>query len=466
MDASGGERVREDPIREENMSLVDGLQKVGSHTSAEREGRFLHRMKRWAIPPAVFLVVFAVHVLSEVKTSYDSRWSVYVAMSILAEGNTDLDEYEEVISNKGDYAIEKVNGRKYDLFPVGTPLLAAPFVGAIDICYRAVRGYGLRETLERGRTSSIERFIASVVVAACAVLVYAIAKARRLGVWKALLLVFLFAFCTSAWSVASRALWQHGPSMLMLTLALYLLLLAERRPNLVQFAALPLAFSYVVRPTNCVPAVILCTFVLLSYRRHFLRFVLWGMVVAVPFIVFNLVVYGRLLSVYYLPRRLVGSPHVLEALAGNLVSPARGLFVYSPVLVFALLGVVFKIRSRRIDRLDGSLTAIILLHWLLISSFPHWWAGASYGPRFFCDVIPFFVYLLIPVLERLRRPTRGWGVVLVSTFFLLTAMSFLVHFRGAMHASVWRWNATPIAVDQKPGRVWDWTDIPFLRREQ
>ncbi len=24
--------------------------------------------------------------------------------------------------------------------------------------------------------------------------------------------------------------------------------------------------------------------------------------------------------------------------------------------------------------------AILLLHWLIISSFPHWWAGHSYGP--------------------------------------------------------------------------------------
>jgi hypothetical protein len=54
-----------------------------------------------------------------------------------------------------------------------------------------------------------------------------------------------------------RALWQHGPSMLMLTLALWLIVVAHERPWVVQFASLPLAFSYVVRPTNVVSIVFL-----------------------------------------------------------------------------------------------------------------------------------------------------------------------------------------------------------------
>lgn len=46
-----------------------------------------------------------------------------------------------------------------------------------------------------------------------------------------LLTVFIFAFCTSAWSTGSRALWQHGPSMLMLSAALYLILSAREKPH-------------------------------------------------------------------------------------------------------------------------------------------------------------------------------------------------------------------------------------------
>ncbi|HLE04054.1 MAG TPA: hypothetical protein VI729_05495, partial [Anaerolineales bacterium] len=42
----------------------------------------------------VFLVVFVGHFTSGNITSTDSRWTVYTAMSVIKEGDTDLDEYE------------------------------------------------------------------------------------------------------------------------------------------------------------------------------------------------------------------------------------------------------------------------------------------------------------------------------------------------------------------------------------
>src|SRR5262249_38064441 len=144
------------------------------------------------------------------------------------------------------------------------------------------------------------------------------------------------AFGTAAWSTASRALWQHGPSMLMLTLALYLIVRARERPWIAQLAGLPLAFAYVIRPTNSLSILLLSAFVFLTYRRYFLRYVAGGLMVAVPFFLYNLAVYGAPLSPYYLPDRIGSNPAFLEALAANLVSPARGLFFASPVLLFAL----------------------------------------------------------------------------------------------------------------------------------
>src|SRR5207248_2106541 len=98
----------------------------------------------------------------------------------------------------------------------------------------------------------VEIFAASGMVAITAVLLYLIARRSRLSAPSALAIALIFAFGTSAWSTASRALWQHAPSMLMLTAALYLLVLAQepssrwnsdyRRLRLVQFASLPLAF--------------------------------------------------------------------------------------------------------------------------------------------------------------------------------------------------------------------------------
>ncbi|KPJ54855.1 MAG: hypothetical protein AMS16_04440 [Planctomycetes bacterium DG_58] len=423
----------------------------------------MSRLKRIALLLGIFAVVFSAHLISPVVNMADSRWVIHTAMSIVAEGNTDLNEYEQLLAEQNYYHIEEISGRRYAAYPIGPSLMVVPFVAARDVYFRVVHGYRLQKHISQGIPFKFEKFIASVLVALTAVLMYLIAGRRLKSVPQRLVIVFVFAFCTSAWSTASRALWQHGPSMLMLSATLYLILLAEDRPKFVPFAGLPLAFSYVVRPTNIVPIVVLSLLILLRHRRYFLRFVICATVVWVPFVVFNFVVYGKPLSWYYMPGRIGRHAQFLEALAGNLVSPARGLFLFSPVLILCVLGLIFRSKEKRMGALDVSLLVILLLHWLVISSFPHWWAGHSFGPRFFCDMIPFFMWFLIPVVERFRRPVHGRLIALVSTFVCLTAVSFFVHFRGANHSSTYWWNAKPNNIDRHPERLWDWSDVQFLR---
>ena len=103
-------------------------------------------------------------------------------------------------------------------------------------------------------TSAIaEIVIASVFVAIITVLIWLIFR-RYLPDWISILMALLFAFGTPAWSTYSRALYQHGPLALMLALTLYLLTLSERKPGLVSWTAIPLAFGYFIRPTGVLPA--------------------------------------------------------------------------------------------------------------------------------------------------------------------------------------------------------------------
>lgn len=251
--------------------------------------------------------------------------------------------------------------------------------------------------------------------------------------------------------------------MLMLTITLYLILLAKNRAWLVQFASIPLVFSYVVRPTNSISILLLTIFVLIQYRQYFLRYLCWAMTIAIPFLLFNLSVYHSLLSTYYLPQKVASNPHLLEALAGNLISPGRGLFVFSPVLLFSICGIALRIKNRELDKLDCILIAILFLHWVTISSFAKWWAGHSFGARFFSDTIPYFMYFLIPVvaiIPGLKGMTKG---LLASIVVCSVVISFLIHYRGATDWDVHVWNEDPVGVDDNPARVWDWCDIQFLR---
>lgn len=411
----------------------------------------------------IFLVVFLTHFFSQITPLCDSRWSVYTTMSIMREGNTDLDEYSEIIKKHKNYMIEKIDDHIYTVYPIGTSAISIPLVFIVEKFANRSLGIPLDKLVYLGIPYGIETFVASIIIALSSVLIFHIAFLLLGNRKHAILIVFIFAFCTSSWSTATRALWQHGPSILLLSFSLYLILLAKGRPWIVQFVSIPLAFSYVVRPTNSISILMFTIFILILYRKYFFYYCLWSLIVFVPFIIFNLNVYHSVLSPYYSPNVLVTNPHFFEALAGNLVSPGRGLFLFSPVFLFAVCGIFFKIRDKQINMLDYFLIAIICMHLIVISSFSCWWAGHSFGPRFLSDMIPYLVYFLVPVVEKIPTIRGVKKIGLVSIFLLSVAVSFFIHFRGANRLEVHVWNAEPINVDSKPARVWDWGDIQFLR---
>ncbi len=417
-----------------------------------------------ALSILIFLAVLLVHLSSIVTHSYDSRWSIHTAMSILKEGNTDLDEYAELIGTVFEYTptTEIIDGHVYYLYPIGSSLLAVPFVFAIDQIAGRVLSVDMAEYVKHTIPADVERFIACVVVALTAMLIYRIARLflRRSS---SLVLVFVFAFCSSAWSTASRGLWQHGPSMLMLTATLYLILRAKRRPALIQFASLPLAFSYVIRPTNSISLILLTAFVFVEYRRYFWRYLLWALPIAVPFVIYNLSLYHAVLPGYYRWYQSFSISTLPEALIGHLISPARGLFIYSPIFLLSILGAISKFRQKSFERLDYALISIILLHWIIVSAWPVWWGGSSFGPRILTDLIPYLVYWLIPAMAGLSKVKGKQKAAIASASLWMVGMSFFVHYRGANVLDVLEWDTWPVNVDWRPSRVWDLRDIQFLR---
>src|SRR5437879_5683562 len=93
----------------------------------------------WAA--ALFAIVFFVHSHCPIATLYDSRWTIPVALSLLDRGDTNLDEYPELIEQERHYAVECVeadgalslrgicrNGHYYNWYPVAVPVMAAPLV--------------------------------------------------------------------------------------------------------------------------------------------------------------------------------------------------------------------------------------------------------------------------------------------------------------------------------------------------
>jgi len=451
------------------------------------------RYSDWLIGSALFVVVWIAHTFSPNATPYDSRWTVHTALSILHEGNTNLDEYVDLLERDNFYAIECVSadgtrvypvrqrsecagGHLYHFYPVAVPLLATPAVLATEkglaLGQPVLRPLaertpaGVRKTFLLGDLANssvlVELLVASLIIAAAAVVIYLIAR-EFLPPFYSAALGLLFAFCTSAWSTASRGLWQHGPSMLMLGVALLLALRAERKPALIRFAGIPLLLAFFIRPTNILPLAAFSLFVLVYHRRHFVSYLLWAAPVALLFAIYDLSIYGSVLAPYSFTKRsgtasLSLHPRLLEALLGNWISPARGLLTFVPVFLLSIYGVLLPPLTTQARRLRYFLVVVVALHWLLISTYEDWWGGHSFGPRYFSDLTPYFVYFLIPVVAQARRRPA-----LAVLFGVLTAASFFVHYRGATHWACYTWNVDPVNINQSQYRLWDWRDPPFLR---
>ncbi len=438
---------------------------------------------------AIFSLVWVSHVQSKVITSFDSFWTVYAAHSFVTEGDVDLNEFKETIRARNRIGIQRVGNKTYNYFPLGSTILTIPFVYLFELAPAPIATLlpGFEDTakkISRDPTYEptaitahfeLERAIASIIIALTAIVILLLAR-EVLSLPMAFLVALLFALATPAWSTASRGLWPHGPSMLCLSLALLFLVRGERsgNPILTVLAAAPLVFSFFIRPSNVVSIIVLTIGVFLYQRRFFIPYVLMGAMIGGLFLALNFTLYGAMLPKYFRPSRFGNHSYFFTAIAANLVSPSRGLLIFSPWLICSLDS-LSKHGRTLFTPWTGLLWTIVIGHIMLISQFPVWWGGHAYGPRFMTDIVPFLVVLSLPAfqvledgisLAYLRQCGTKQRLAIAASFlfFIITASwSVFVHARGARSVSGIGWNVYPNNIDLNPSRVWDWSDPQFLR---
>jgi hypothetical protein len=462
------------------------------------------------------LVVFAIDMASPSGMTADPIRAVSVAVSMVHGRSLSLDRFQP-LPDPG-YAITVVHGHTYPLFPWAVSLFAVPWVILEDVGHKLGLTEGSLAMVRSGHDWGLQVVSMATVVAAATVVVYFIAlrvlrlqppsRRRRWAVAVAL----AFALATPAWSTASRALWQHGPSMLCIAVGLLCALRAQTGQRGWMGMGAAFAASYAMRPTDSIVIIVMALWVVVAQRRHLVAVVAGAVPPVVVLVAVDLAVYHQPLSPYYTGGQSFDvSGTTAVALAGNLVSPARGLFIFCPLVVLSVVGVVVRWRAGEFTAFWRALAVIPVLHWVVISAFKHWWGGDSYGPRFFTDLVPIFVVLALPAVEVLagwvapsvdREVTAG-GVVLpdpaggvgpgdtadsgvpldadrgagsdparprlrgrralVALTIVALVWSVGVEAQGAILRSAWCWNNVPTDVDAHPSRLWDWSDPQFAR---
>lgn len=416
---------------------------------------------------AVFLLILAVHAVSPAVQVTDSRLSVYTAYDLLHHRSLDLSRLPASATGQlsgDDYDVVHRDGGDLPFFPYPPMALLVPVVGMAELV--GVDPVDLK-LHDRNETWKIEVPAASLVVAGTSVVVALIAYALSNGSVAqrrrtALVAALFFGFGTAAWSTGSRAFWQHTPAMLFLALALLQVVQSGRRPRSFALLGAFLAAAYIMRPSAASTAGVIAVWVLVTQRQRFASFAGGACVVLVPFVALNLAMYNAVLPPYFSATRLGTEAAVpfFDALALHAVSPSRGVLVYTPLFVLIPVSLRLAKRSGSDMGIYYLATSAVVVHWVVVASYGST-GGASYGARFFTEVTPMFVLLLVPLFGALVQGTIG-GALRVTAVALF-GLSVVFAGIGATMRSGFCWSANPVFIDEAPDRVWDATDPQFLR---
>lgn len=419
------------------------------------------RLSRRRLPawlPAWLLVTLVAFAFYSVNFRGDPRHdglpAVPIAVSLVHDGDLTLDEYRDVPGFADHYSMSERDGHLVGFFPWAVAVPAVPVVLAFDAAHVVGVGPGADGAVRgMARWFAVMQNVTAALSTALAVGgLFVLVRRRRpdAGVRYAVAVTAIAALGSSLWSTAAATLWQHGPSVAAVTWGL--VCLVDRRWARAG-ALMMLAVAF--RPTNGLMLLAGLVVVLAVARPSWWRYLAGAAAVAVPWCVVTLATYGAVLQPYGDVNRLGLHDAFGEALAANLVSPGRGLFVFSPIAVLAIVGAV---RARDRDPLLWAAIAVVPLHWVLVSLYEHWWGGNSYGPRLFTDVLPLLVVAAI-TLGGQGAFTRAWvrtgvGAAVVA----LAAVSVVVHAQGALVLSSGCWSSVPVAIDADSSRVWSVSD--------
>jgi hypothetical protein len=446
-------------------------------TRSPGTGRWRRRSREALLITLVWSTAFLVFRSAPVHQLHDSKYTMLLAENLLVHRDFDLARYD---LPSDDYHLRTVGAHRYYFFPAGPAVLSVPFVAAMHARkVSAVRADGSYD--ERGELA-LDARLAALLMAAFAVLAYATARLLLPAGWS-LGVAAVAAFGTQVLSTASRSVWSDTWGILLVGAGVFLLLHAASRasraslgsrmsrvsrgaPASAVLLATTLGLAYVVRPTNALAVAGVGVYLLVTERRAFSLFAVTIALIAGLFVAHSWHLFHAPLPPYFAGDRLdFRTPWV--AIAGNLVSPSRGLLVYVPAVIAVGLTLARHRRTLRLRGLLGVAAFVVVAHFVAIAGFWDWWGGHSYGPRLTTSLVPWFVLLAVLAVDAARdtagsHGTRPGDATFAAVAGVLCAASVAMNAVGACSFEADRWNITADNINSDTARLWSWRRPQFL----
>ena len=409
------------------------------------------------LPWILGLVAWCVYVQGNYVPGGDVTPTELLPISVLTEGDLDLDEFYDKDSRLPFWVVVRKD-RVISYYPIVAPLLNLP-----RVWWARLQGQDLY--LERERLAHDTACVITALSVVCMVYVF-----YGLGLSTRTCAFFgaLYAFGTCVWSIGSQALWQHGPSLLFLAGAMALLL---RNNRWLPLAGLLLGLAVFNRPTNAVFAVPLTLYVFIHHRPRVLWFLMWAAIPALLMGLYSHVYWGSILSLgqghsfsgtHGDHKTGFGYP-LFKGLASVLISPSRGVFTYTPVLLFALPVWALSFWRSKEQPILRYIAYGAAFNLILLAKWQVWWGGWSWGYRMLVEMVPALMVFLAMGWQRLSSSQRRGAQFAKVVMIALIPFGVYIQYLGAFYFNN-DWNRKSNGIDSPQGqeRLWDWRDSQWM----
>jgi hypothetical protein len=408
------------------------------------------------VATALFLLCLTCYLAngrtSPADKSADTLPNRLLPFSVLAFHTLTLDPFAGELAPGGHpkWFTQQRRGHLVSFYPIGPALVAFPIYLP---AWAWLSASGRATAADLFAASPILEKVSASVIAALAVVFIYFTLRRWVSARAAFLASVGLGIGTSMWATASQMLWQHGPVALGIAAGVFFLTDPERSMRSTSLAGFAYSLAVASRPTGIffwIAAIGALLLERIPLRQRFIR-AAWFAAAGIPAVLFssafNFYWYSTPLGGYSLAVHSLAWGDLPKRAAGLLFSPNRGLFVFTPIAVLGIIGLVRSFRRLREEPHLPMLAIAATVHFLLISGYGEWVGGWSFGPRYMVDVLP--ILALGAGLE-LPRLGRGAGVVLAIAF----VWSVLVQWNGAFCYPASRWDIR--MTHNVDTGVWDW----------
>jgi hypothetical protein len=437
-----------------------------------------------------------------------------LALSWIRNNTLNFDAFREVYITEELpwFFVEAPNGHLTSTYPIGTAIVTFPLYLLLALYLKLLNFlqtgiFDFSASLPAITDPDFHKYrhgfqkLVAAIATALSVALFYLSLRLKFDNFTSLITTFIFAFATTTWVISSQGLWQHTASNLVLTGLILCLLKINRTEGTPKTSLLLVAGFFCgllpgIRPTSALFSLAAIAYVASVYRKEMIFLSLGlpaaGLQLGWNFYYFG---FGNLIGGYSKQFSTGHSSYIFtfqyfkEAFWGLLLSPSRGILIFSPILLLATVGAyqLFRRMSGKDEKLFACLTVACLILFIHYCFYFPWYASLTYGPRFLTDLLPVLCFLIGYLLDaqfkyQYHLPGINNACKVSSTsspqvqgslqkkILSITAIVFLIFLLFSTFTQIVGsfgnpliWNGLPIKYES---RLWEWRDNQISRATQ